>query len=213
MAARPTPNGEAAPAKKRGRAAALSPERRREVIVGTTLPLLLEHGRAVTTRQIAEATGVAEGTLFRAFPDKESLMRAVVEAALDPAPLDARLAEIDATLPLDERLVEAVRVLQERSLSLWRLASALGFTPGIRGIAPGRRRLMTDLGSLVALFEADREQLRFDPASNARRLRALAVAASHPVFAEEPLSPEEIVSLFLDGVRRPAGAHRARPRR
>ena len=46
-------------------------------------PLVLAHGSAVTTRQIAEAAEVAEGTIFRVFPDKVSLVEAVVGEAHD----------------------------------------------------------------------------------------------------------------------------------
>ena len=49
------------------RAAPLSPDERRRAIVDAVLPLLIEHGRAVTTRQMAEAAGIAEGTIFRVF--------------------------------------------------------------------------------------------------------------------------------------------------
>ena len=42
------------------RAAALSADQRREALVQATLPLLVEYGRFVTTRMIAEAAGVAE---------------------------------------------------------------------------------------------------------------------------------------------------------
>ena len=45
------------------------------MIVAATLPLLLEHGELVTTRQIAEAAGIAEGTIFRVFADKDELHR------------------------------------------------------------------------------------------------------------------------------------------
>jgi AcrR family transcriptional regulator len=192
-------------APKNRRAAALPPEKRREAIVSATLPLLLEHGLAVTTRQIAEAAGVAEGTIFRVFADKDALIDAVFEKALDPGPVETRLAEIDPSLPLDERLVEAVRIMQERVAGVWRLVSSVGFT---RPPEPGddsRRRKFTDVRHLVALFEADRDRLRYDPASNAQRLRALAIAGSHPALIDRPLPPEEIVALFLDGVRlRPA---------
>ena len=194
-----------APTLERKRAAALPPEARRQAIVDATLPLLMEQGLAVTTRQIAEAAGIAEGTIFRVFPDKDALIAAAVEQALDPAPLEARLAEIDPTLPLEARLVEAVTAVQERSERLWQLMSNVGFTGPSRERDEMRRRNMADLTSLVALFEPDRNALRFDPVANARRLRALAIAGSHPALAgDQPLSAEEIVSLFLDGARTPA---------
>ena len=85
----PTPVNQT-PVKSR-RAAALPPEERRSMIVAATLPLLLEHGDRVTSRQIAEAAGIAEGTIFRVFADKDEIIVAVVEAALDPAPLEAAL--------------------------------------------------------------------------------------------------------------------------
>ncbi|HEX9549144.1 MAG TPA: helix-turn-helix domain-containing protein, partial [Acidimicrobiales bacterium] len=61
------------------RAAALPPDERRSMIVAATLPLLLAHGERVTSRQIAEAAGIAEGTIFRAFADKDELIATVLE--------------------------------------------------------------------------------------------------------------------------------------
>src|SRR3954454_10741580 len=92
------------PAAKSRRAAALPPEERRAAIVAAALPLLAAHGTAVTTREIAEAAGIAEGTIFRVFADKEALIRAAIEKAFDPAPLVAALEAIDRALPLDGRL-------------------------------------------------------------------------------------------------------------
>ena len=57
------------------------------MIIDAVIPLLLEHGRAVTSKQIAEAAGIAEGTIFRAFGDKETLVQAAIEKYLDPEPL------------------------------------------------------------------------------------------------------------------------------
>jgi AcrR family transcriptional regulator len=82
--------------------------------VAATLPLLLEHGPAVTTRQIAEAAGVAEGTVFRVFPDKESLLEAVVESAFDMTAIDAALAAIDPAQPLEDRLPQRRHHRQRR---------------------------------------------------------------------------------------------------
>src|SRR3954468_8648399 len=86
------------------RASALPPDERRAMIVAATLPLLLEHGDRVTSRQIAEAAGIAEGTVFRAFADKDEIIVAVIEAALDTEPLEAALNDIPPGLGFEERL-------------------------------------------------------------------------------------------------------------
>ena len=100
----------------RVRAAALPLEERRSAIVAATLPLFLEQGGAVTTREVAQAAGIAEGTIFRVFADKTELLDAVMEAALDPAPTDAAIAAIDDSLPFEERLIAAVEILRQRVL-------------------------------------------------------------------------------------------------
>src|SRR5882762_9133178 len=89
----------------RARATALPLEERRSAIVAATLPLFLEHGTGLTTREIAQAAGIAEGTIFRVFDDKTALLDAVIEAALDPAPTEAAIREIDPGLPFEARLV------------------------------------------------------------------------------------------------------------
>src|SRR5579862_950547 len=83
------------PPHKAKRATAMAPEERRSMIVAAALPLLLEHGERLSTRQIAEAAGIAEGTIFRAFPDKDELIAAVLEVALDQQPLEDALSAID----------------------------------------------------------------------------------------------------------------------
>ncbi|MDH5291940.1 MAG: TetR/AcrR family transcriptional regulator, partial [Acidimicrobiia bacterium] len=108
-----TPLTTAAPASRR-RAAPLPPEERRASIIEAVLPLLMEQGAAVTSRQLAAAAGVSEGTIFNAFGDKEALLAAVLAAAVDTAPFERAIAAIGSELPFEERLAEAVVLIQRR---------------------------------------------------------------------------------------------------
>lgn len=181
------------------RASALPPDERRSMIVAATLPLLLANGEMVTTRQIADAAGIAEGTIFRVFADKDAVIAAAIETALDPAPLEDALRAIDRTLPLDTRLEDAVAIVQQRVVDMWRLVSNIGARFHEHAHAQGP---LADSDALVALFaEADaRTQVGVEPAVAARLLRALTLSVTHPMLAGEPMAPAEIVSLFLHGV-------------
>ncbi|MCU1370570.1 MAG: putative transcriptional regulator, TetR family [Ilumatobacteraceae bacterium] len=183
---------------KRARAAALPPDERRAEIVAAVLPLVRAHGTAVTTRQIAEAAGIAEGTIFRVFEDKAALIDAVVEAAVDPAPTEAALRAVDRALPLEARLVEAVDILRRRTTQVFQIMAAVG-PAGAARVAKPRG---PELAVLAAIFEPDADQLRRDPQQAAQVLRGLTLAGTHPLLIlDEPLSSTEIVSLVLDGVR------------
>jgi AcrR family transcriptional regulator len=185
------------------RARPLPPAARRAGLIAATLPLLLEHGRAVTTRQIAEASGVAEGTIFRVFPDKESLIQATIDAALDPDPALEDLAAIDLTLPLRPRLVELATVMQGRLIRVIALMMALGM-PGPPMSAKERRARNQLITAAVArLIEPDRLAFRYPPNEVARLLRLLLFTGSHPTINDgDSLKPIEIVDLLLDGVLR-----------
>ena len=192
------------------RAAPLAPAARRAAIITATLPLVRAHGLSVTTRQIAEAAGVAEGTIFGVFPDKESLLRAVLEAAFDPEPVRVQLGTVALEDPLEERLVAAVKIIQSHLAGIWELLSAPGLRDlmggsggkGARVKVKGRNGAVVDFSALARLLDPDRATLSRPPAAVAQLLVGLILAGSHPAVAgDAPLAPEEIVSVLLDGVR------------
>jgi AcrR family transcriptional regulator len=178
----------------RRRAAALPPEERRAAIVAATLPLLIEHGELITTRQIADAAGIAEGTIFRAFPDKDALLDAVVEAALDTASLDETLASVDPSLDFEAGLRFMVEVLQRRAIDLWRVMSSLGSR-----FVDKRKQSQPVSEPIVAYCKAHRDELSVPPREAAQLLRGITLALTHPSLVETPTSSKRIVELFLHG--------------
>lgn len=170
-------------------------DERRAAIASATLDLLLDNGLSVTTKQIADAAGIAEGTIFRVFPDKAAVLQAAVDLAVDPAPADDAIAAIDPNLPFEAQLTEAVVVVQQRLSHVWRVTSAVGDAASLPKRPP-------ELAALVALFDRHRTDLRYDPEEAARHLRAVTLAVSHPaIVGDDPMPPAAIVSLLLDGIR------------
>lgn len=188
----------------------MAPADRREALVAVTLELLREHGRDVTTRQIAEAAGIAEGTIFRVVACKEDLVDAAISRAFEPGDLVARIEGIDVALPLRERLVALARILQERVLATSSLMQKVGLVrppdhEHDSDEAAARRRQVADLMTGVVAGDAERLDVPVDHFVHV--LRLLCFAGSHQHIADgRLLSPEEIVDTVLSGHLRLASA-------
>jgi AcrR family transcriptional regulator len=179
------------------RARPLSVEDRQAMIIDAVIPLLLERGNAVTSREMAEAAGIAEGTIFRAFGDKETLVAAAVDRYLDPLVLRTALRSIDTDLSLDDKLRVIFGLLRDRFNGVIRMLSALGR----HGPPPNREARHEFAGIIGELLEQHRHELRIEPEQVAQFARVLAFAAAIPAFGESiPFTTDELVDLFKHGV-------------
>jgi AcrR family transcriptional regulator len=167
------------------------------MIIDAVIPLLVEHGRAVTTRQIAEAAGIAEGTVFRAFGDKDSLIEAAVARFLEPEPFRDALRAIDRSLTLEQKLSDILFYLRSRFQGIFGIMNALGMTarPPVRDARHEYAQIIIDI------LQPDIAELRVEPATVARFLRLVAFATAIPSFNDgAEFSSAELVSLIRLGV-------------
>lgn len=188
----------------------MAPDERREAIIDAVIPLLVSHGASVTTRQIAEAAGVAEGTIFRVFPDKCALMHAAAHATMDPAAGRRELGKIDPALDLEGTARVVAAYLLER------MDTVMAVMMAVRGLPqadvprpPGREgppefvieanRALLDV--LTEVFERHHEELRVRPERAALIVRSLVFGSRHPGMADPPtLTADEIAAVLVSGI-------------
>jgi len=190
---------------RRRRVPALAPEERRAALIAATIPLLHEHGLEVSTRQIATAAGVAEGTIFGVFESKNSLVVCSVIKALDPQVTLDGLAAIDRALPLRDRMTEAAELIHDRfaeNAALMTAARKLILAgpsdPEAQNRMASSRERLKD--ALVEVIEPDAAQLRRSPEAVAQMLLLFCGANTYGPFGDpDNFRGAELVSLLLDG--------------
>jgi AcrR family transcriptional regulator len=185
----------------------MSLDERRAALIAATEPLLERFGRDVSTRQIADAAGIAEGTIFRAFATKEELIDAVIEMPTTFSAPATSSPRFDLSLNLEQRLVSAVEILQQRLRRLVRPVLVIATAQGCpdRDSFRAKQQVDNELlnSAIAALIQPEQDQLRLDPLEVASVLRAITFSVSHHLLGDQRLAePRRIVDLVLYGVCR-----------
>ena len=195
-------------------------EATRAKLIEATRSVVREVGYAhASTRAIAQAAGVAEGTIYRHFPDKASLFFAAVLES--NAPIVAWVATLPARAgegTLEANLTDALVRLAGLRDQIIPLELAIAADPEL---AAQRRAAMAAAGSslppgppeaVAAYLAAERRLGRVredvDPREAAAvLLGALFALAGMPGIGDEDLSPERVASavrLLVRGIQPPS---------
>ena len=189
------------------RARPLPPAERRASLIAATRQLILDHGPDVTTRQVAEAAKVAEGTLFRVFPTRRDLIAATIADHLS----SERLADIFAATPTTTTVDETTEVC---------LSTAADYVTTFGRFIPRphqggdqdeiRFRIMElwearvcDIANWIRDRLAPHEaELTIPVKDFAHLVITLAMGYAHGKSPDTSLTPAPLARLALDGARR-----------
>lgn len=198
---------------KSHRAKPMPPEARRNAILAAVIPLLIERGAAATTAEMAKAADIAEGTIFRVFPDKSALILEAVKVTMDPDAVRATMEAISATDSLQDQLIAAGGILVERFQRVSALAEVLRSMPNPpSGQRAEAHQFVTAANTAITaavagLFERHVDQLVIPPTTAASAFRGLVFATANPMMKPgERLGLDEAVTILLGGVAKAASS-------
>ena len=185
----------------------MAAEDRRRAILDAAVPLLISRGASVTTAEVARAADIAEGTLFRAFPDKSALILEAARSAMNPARVTDAIRAIDPSLDLEAQLSAAAGLLRDYFNQMTAIGESLRTASIQGGTKQGDvARLIRDssasiTSALVALFEQHRAALRVSPSAAVAAFRGLVFASAHPMLPpRERLSTGDVVGVLMSGI-------------
>ncbi|MFT4134982.1 TetR/AcrR family transcriptional regulator [Microbacterium sp.] len=176
----------------------MSVDDRRAMIAAAAVPLFVERGASLTTRQLAEHLGIAEGTIFRAFGDRDTLVHAVVDQFFNAA-RDTISTALDGPEPsLEEKLRLLIARTRERAKGVFAMLSLLD--PAEAREYMRTRRYGQFEKNATSTFAVDAAQLNVSPERLDAVVRLLVIAASAPHLGGTPLSDDELVEIALYGI-------------
>ena len=171
-----------------------------------------------TTKQIAAAAGVSEGSLYRYFPNKKGILIALLKAHMDAALAEtALLGDVSLEEWMADTVTRRIRLSHERPLTIMILQQAMSDPDVGRAFVEMNTRLrekarqqMNELESRGALRDVDPIIAQEAMGSIIMGLTIGAELGAHG-WHQEPLSPEAlgkgIADVLANGLRANATCH------
>ncbi len=191
----------------RERARRLAPEQRRAALLDAATELFSAQGPNFTTADLASAAGVSEGTIFRYFTDKPTLLAECRRCAMGLDELLPRIREA-ATLPtFREQVLSASRLLNDRILQMVHVVSDGGPPDPPDAATEIAEQLVAALAPIFEPVAAapgsdgpDSDGLRPEQLAN----MLIGMLISNTFLCEktstDPVPVERLVDLFLHGI-------------
>jgi AcrR family transcriptional regulator len=167
-----------------------------DAISEATIQVLLSHGTdRLTTTRVAERAGVSVGTLYQYFPNKQSLLFAVLEDHLDKVSAAVEAAcEHAAGRPLAEMVkavteafVDAKMERTDISTALYRIAAEVGGPALVKRTGERARKALEAMLRTApdAVFNQDRFEIQMMFAAMAGATRSVLEAGASPAMVRK----------------------------
>ncbi|MET8002901.1 TetR/AcrR family transcriptional regulator [Nonomuraea glycinis] len=177
--------------------------RNRDQIIAAAREMFVARGADAPMEEIARTAGVGVGTLYRRFPDRESLIRAVAKESFTQVLQDARAARAEEPTGWDalKRLIARSRQLQVSFLLAWNSTWVQGILQADPEIGEIRNKLMVEISHMVTTAQAE-GTMRTDIGTGDMAVLLLLILRQLPVAdALGPFAAERTVAIMLDGLR------------
>lgn len=163
----------------------------RAKLVATTIQLVSELGYAkTTTRAIAQAAGVAEGTLYRHFPDKTTLFaQAVLHKNQEVLDWVETLPGRAGTATVADNLTDCLTHLATLRADILPLELAILADPELARAAPPPGALPGPPGQLAQYLEAEQELGRLRRDADPSHIAIVLLAMLFGLAISPPHSP------------------------
>ncbi|MGI6876211.1 TetR/AcrR family transcriptional regulator [Amycolatopsis sp. 3B14] len=183
-------------------------QRNRDQIVAAARQVFAAAGPDVPMEEIARAAGVGVGTLYRRFPDREALIRAVARESFAQVLADAREAAAEEPSAFDALVRVVGRSHQLQASVQLALVSerAREILKGDPETAASRDALMAELDAIVQAAQAE-GSIRADVGTGDVAI-LFSLVLRQPPAVDDPalLAFERAAAIMLDGLRSSSGS-------